>query len=502
MPDLVKSFGLPEQKWAFDLLRGLKKDGYSLGRDTAAQFARAAALKPASADAQSWMESADVAFRRGLPMTETTIASLREALFGAPLSVRLRQLQTLLADWTARPDFAGGANSAAVRLQALLGQGAELLAEGAASLRLGAPTAGPAGANPAEGAPAAAAPTDGAAAPAGESAAAAGRNAPQGGTAHAAAEPAANPAAAAAAGRREAGAPATAARPEPTGAAQPREAAEAQPQRQPAARPAPVAAEPAAAKPPEALPVRGGGGDPGWLGRFLQWLGVGHEHRALQQAAERMDTGLGQAARNVVDESAAAAPARSGETLKGALLALAADETAPPPLREAAGSLAQHVTGQQLLLADRQGEAAPFSMMTLFVPLKGPDGDGSAAVHVQTRKGRRGEWDADNCRLLFDLRMRHLGETVVDVQVVNRIVSLKLFSDYAGMGDLVDEARGELSEGLRAAGYQLLSLSAAPMPGLPEAAPRASAAADAARPDRAVGAAYAAKPYKGVDYRV
>lgn len=142
--------------------------------------------------------------------------------------------------------------------------------------------------------------------------------------------------------------------------------------------------------------------------------------------------------------------------------------------------------------------------MVFFVPLKGEDGDTTATIHVQTRRGRRGEWDADNCRLLFDLKMKHLGETLVDVSVVNKMVSLKIWNDRPWVADLIESARDEAQERLLSAGYQLLSLKSASLPkpaqgdGEPASAEsfRRSGAADAPAPD-----AFAAKLYRGVDFR-
>jgi hypothetical protein len=205
------------------------------------------------------------------------------------------------------------------------------------------------------------------------------------------------------------------------------------------------------------------------------------------------------------------------ETLKSALLALAAREDAPPALREAAQSLAQHITGQQLLMAGERTPHTPFHQMTLFIPLRDENGDTTATVHVQTRKGRRGEWDADNVRLWFDLRMRHLGPTVVDVQVVDRIVSLKLLNDNPWFRELAEESRDMLTAALQEAGYQLSSLRALPFPApnAEDASPfaggtRLNEGADGAASSPSAGSAtgtasassFASKPYKGVDLRI
>ena len=182
-------------------------------------------------------------------------------------------------------------------------------------------------------------------------------------------------------------------------------------------------------------------------------------------------------------------------------MSLIADDEAPPALREAAQSLVHHITGQQLLLSSERSFNQPYSFMTLFIPLKGQEGDTTATVHVQTRRSRKGEWDADNCRLLFDLRMRYLGNTVVDVQVVDRIVSIKLLNDFPGMAELAEQAREELADGLRAVGFQLLALQVQPLP-VSSAAGQDEQGEQGEQTPPWQPSDYSAKPYKGVDYRV
>ncbi|MBE9913273.1 DNA ligase, partial [Paenibacillus donghaensis] len=177
------------------------------------------------------------------------------------------------------------------------------------------------------------------------------------------------------------------------------------------------------------------------------------------------------------------------DTLKGVLLQLMNHDEAPPALKEAAQQLVSHLTGQQLLLnTDR---TAPFAQVTLFLPLNGPDGQETASVQIQSRRGPKGELDAANCRLWFDLQMKHLGQTLVDVQVVNRIVSLKVHNANEWAGALLENNREEISGAMEAVGYQLLTLKAEPMPEKPAESVSAAAVKE-----------YVPQSYKGVDFRV
>ncbi|WP_418041323.1 hypothetical protein [Paenibacillus xylanilyticus] len=217
-------------------------------------------------------------------------------------------------------------------------------------------------------------------------------------------------------------------------------------------------------------------GDP-WVGRVLKLLGAEHEQQAVHGAAAQARVGE------------AASPG-TADSLKGLLLQLASSDSAPAALKEAAGQAVQYLTGQQLLLTTDRGST--FAQMHWFIPITGPNGEETASVQIQSRRGQRGELDASNCRLWFDLDMKSLGPTLVDVHVINNIVSLRVLNDREGMGPLLDSGREVIQEALDKLGYQLLTFKTEPWPvGQEPGAERKINASDYS-PDR----------YKGVDMRV
>ncbi|WP_336786036.1 hypothetical protein [Paenibacillus sp. MMO-177] len=493
LKDWLKQSGLPDQEWASNILKDLRKDGVTMSRDTFASLKAAAGAMPQGADAEQWMQAAAAGLKRGLPMSGGTIGALQQVMFGRPAHELLDTLQQQLAA------IAGGSTPQA--LPQLAARLAALLAEGAA-LQSAAATA--------EQPPATAAPQAPAAA----------------------------------------GAGAAAQRAEGTGAggqAAPAAAAQAS-----AAEPAEQGAEPQGARPGVATGGSGTAASGNWLGQMMKWMGVDYENQlskqlpvppaqgavqpqeqdasmavsgnsndsgiaddptatrspngsvdapTRQQPAEgrseaRQSSNTQQAAGQQPDQADAAAPHekeqravhnersrelqltpqlpttdRAGsadevkpaaqESLKSTLLAIAASSEAPPGLRETAQQLVQQITGQQLMLSPERNGAV-FSHLTMFVPLKGPDGNQTASVHIQTRRGRQGQLDAENCRLLFDLSMKTLGPTLVDVNVMDKIVSLTLWNDHPAIAALVDSSRTEIAASLNQAGYQLLSLRATP----------------------------------------
>ncbi|WP_018750896.1 flagellar hook-length control protein FliK [Paenibacillus sanguinis] len=180
------------------------------------------------------------------------------------------------------------------------------------------------------------------------------------------------------------------------------------------------------------------------------------------------------------------------ESLKGLLLQAMASSELPAPLQEAARQLVMQLTGQQLLLnTDR---TAPFAQVTMFLPFIGPDGQQTAAVHIESRRGRKGELDPANCRLWFDLQMQALGQIMVDVQVADKKVLLKLYSEKEATGVFLESRHDEIEMALAGAGYKLLSLKAEPL-----ISPETE---DGETTDFSLSLSYAPSPYKGVDYRV
>ncbi|MBB3109373.1 hypothetical protein FHS18_001425 [Paenibacillus phyllosphaerae] len=508
----AKALALPDQqKWAGELIRDLKRDGMTLTKALSSQFQQAAEAKPPAADSKTWMQATAVAVKRGLPVTEATVGALRQALSGPPVHQLLQTLEQELGKWQGELEASGmssddsqgagnptdktatkpalsTAQQAATRLQALLAEGADLMQ--ADVLADDAPSSGVAQTS-------AAVVEEDVTATAGQSI----KSVKQ-------------------------------------------EAQEAPPKT--------LASDADSAEPTEhAEQTAGSKAQANMVGGLLKWLGVDHERLLAQsvlqdaqqnrpveegesvsvapegEAPEATQTTEGKpkeafTAHGIerqgmpvmqdrlavtgmtgqADLAGAAAKAQdlpnATDSMKSLLLTIASSDDVPAALKDSAQQLVQQITGQQLLLSpERNG--SPFTHVTLFIPLKSPNGDQTASVHIQTRRGRKGELDADNCHLMFDLRMKSLGDTIVDVQVVDKIVSLKLWNDHPAIEELLESSRSEVTEALKQAGYQLLTLKATPMPDRLALSGQQETAAAAPSP---VQSAYTSRPYKGVDYRI
>ncbi|MEJ8302521.1 hypothetical protein [Saccharibacillus sacchari] len=223
---------------------------------------------------------------------------------------------------------------------------------------------------------------------------------------------------------------------------------------------------------------------------------------AVRNAAEQAlravqgETGRPDGAATADSRAAAQAPAAHQsvaevrETLKSLLLQLSASDSLPAGLKEAAQQAVQQMTGQQLLLnTDR---TAPFAQVTMFLPFVGPDGNQTASVQIESRRGAKGELDASNCRLWFDLDMKSMGRTLIDVQVVDRKVSLNFRNDEEWVRPLLEAGQPQIASAFEAAGYQLLALRT-------DALPERNMESNG---ESGTSLSYAPPSYRGVDVKI
>ncbi|MED0674634.1 hypothetical protein ABEV55_07225 [Aneurinibacillus thermoaerophilus] len=182
---------------------------------------------------------------------------------------------------------------------------------------------------------------------------------------------------------------------------------------------------------------------------LFERLGFFHE-RALAQAIDREAQDWGKQAGSV----------------KGSLLQLLQHPEAkalPAPLREQMQQLVQQLTGQQLMMAGVQ-EDVSFVQVALQLPLPGGKHEENALIQIESRKKGPGQLDPENCRLFFYLTMQNIGETTLDVSVVNKIVSIYLYNNWKELPALVNVLRDSLEKNLAAQGYRLSLLRVMTLP--------------------------------------
>jgi len=510
--DALRNLGMKDTAVHRAIVKHLHEEGLPLTRATAGAVAEAIAPHAAEGDAEPWIRAAAIALKRGLPVTGDAVRALHAATNGPAPSELLGALESAAREAMDAPGTSAAAKRMASGLLDLLRRADTLLLKAlqpASPSGVGAPGAG-GSAGAASGAASGASPGS---TPAGAPPA-----------------PAAPPGSASSAGAPSiVGAPST----QPGagtnglggGAASRPEHVQPSDERAAGRFSGGAASSASANVPPsneEGPPLLG----------FMKLLGldVEREWRKLAAASPQAaseEAPIRDIEEHADDRAAVRAPRSAGEpaplpanpspaapdqaqaerapldTLKTALAQLSAADDVPPALKEAAQNALQSITGQQLLLA--QDRAAPFAHVTMFIPIPGQNGGkgGNAAVHIQTRRGRKGELDAENCRLWFQLSLAALGETWVDVTIVNKILGLHVWNDHPAAMTLLDRHRPQMESTLRELGYQLLAFKHSPKPKAPsdtEAGGAGGAAKTGAAP--AAVSAYSPNRYKGVDVRI
>ncbi|WP_141500794.1 hypothetical protein [Paenibacillus luteus] len=517
----AKQLALPEQKWAVEIVKDLRKEGAILNREVSQAFQQAAAAMPAGGDVEEWMRAAAATYKRGLPMTGGTVSAMQQVMFGRSAHELIDTLQQQLTSLVSLVDQDGGAPDAAKSLPQAAARVQVLLADGMELLRIAASDADPANAEkagvkdasvvkaqlvqPVPTVKADIVPSSASNTPAIE----------DGADGHAIQQSAKAAVSQtnwlgqmmkwmgvdhelqlAKAVTSEA-APSTPASPTTTATAQGAEAA-----------PKPAAAAQGQPLPQQANPIipETAGKEPQHTAGLTQGKPEDPDDQQQQPIRHNdLRAGIERAAAAVISSVAddirmadPALPSQPAESLKSALLSLISSDQTPAAIKETAQQLVQQITGQQLLLTPERNSSV-LTHVTMFIPLNSPDGQQTASVHIQTRRGRKGELDSSNCRLLFNLSMNTLGDTMVDVNVMDKIVSLNLWNDHPAISMLAETSRSEIASSLQQAGYQLLSLRTTPLPKAGEQAVSETAAKSKPLPEMS---AFTSNRYKGVDYRI
>ncbi|MGG1486036.1 hypothetical protein ABEI56_18515 [Peribacillus castrilensis] len=129
------------------------------------------------------------------------------------------------------------------------------------------------------------------------------------------------------------------------------------------------------------------------------------------------------------------------ETLKPLLLKLL-NEQIPAAIKEMAEQILNRITAQQIL----SKENGPIQNLLLTLPLNLGSTKTDLTLQWSGRKTKEGKIDPDYCRVLFYLELEHLEETVIDMQVQNRIIKVTVIN---GHGETLEEAAGQYLDILR-----------------------------------------------------
>ncbi|RHW39664.1 hypothetical protein D1B33_02095 [Lysinibacillus yapensis] len=145
-------------------------------------------------------------------------------------------------------------------------------------------------------------------------------------------------------------------------------------------------------------------------------------------------------------------------SLKPQLLSLLQDSQTSAVLRDAAENVVARLNGMQF----NSGENGPQHQLVMQIPLQFLGKQTEATVQWNGRMKDNGKIDSNYARILFYLNMEALKETMVDMQVQNRIVTITLYNDQPELELLTEPLREPLKQGLSEKSYQLSGLFVKP----------------------------------------
>ena len=140
------------------------------------------------------------------------------------------------------------------------------------------------------------------------------------------------------------------------------------------------------------------------------------------------------------------------KTLKPSLLAVLGEDI-PVHVKEMVQETIHRLTGQQLLFAGED------PLQQLFFQLPFSIGGRPSDVFIQYQgKKKNGTVDADYCRVLFYLELESLKETVIDVHIQNRMMTIRIYNENKQLEQIAKPLQSVLKERLNDLDYHLASI--------------------------------------------
>ncbi|MBU8877814.1 hypothetical protein BGM26_02260 [Bacillus sp. FJAT-29790] len=171
--------------------------------------------------------------------------------------------------------------------------------------------------------------------------------------------------------------------------------------------------------------------------KVIRIMGLSYEHEAFKILKQPEVDGI-----NKID------------TLKPLLMRLL-NEEAPAHIKDAAEKLLHKITGFQVL----SQEVGPIQQYIFQIPLSFWDKKTDLTMQWSGKKTENGKIDPNYCRVLFYLNLDFLKETIVDLQVQNRVMNITIINDKNDLKMLAAPLFANLKEGLAILNYQLSSIT-------------------------------------------
>ncbi|WP_391560173.1 hypothetical protein [Robertmurraya sp.] len=169
----------------------------------------------------------------------------------------------------------------------------------------------------------------------------------------------------------------------------------------------------------------------------IQTLGLSHESESFDMIKGK-----------VSDEGARV------ENVKSLLIQLL-NEDIPAKVKDSAEALLNRLTGIQLMSSD----TTPVQQIVMQIPLVLMNKQTDLTIQWNGRKDANGKIDPSYCRVLFYLDLEHINETIIDMQIQNRIMKITIINDHENIKHLSSPYIASLKDSLQKLDYQLSNVS-------------------------------------------
>ena len=145
-----------------------------------------------------------------------------------------------------------------------------------------------------------------------------------------------------------------------------------------------------------------------YLKEMMQQMGLAHEQEFVQNLKRGQEGGE-----------------MNRDSLKSLLINYL-DENPAGVVRETAEKILHKITGFQLL----GQESGPMLQISLQLPIMLGQKAVDLTIQWSGKKQENGKIDPAYCRVLFYIELEYLQETVVDMQVQNRVIRLEIINEH------------------------------------------------------------------------
>lgn len=131
------------------------------------------------------------------------------------------------------------------------------------------------------------------------------------------------------------------------------------------------------------------------------------------------------------------------------------NENPPHVLKDSAEQLLNRITGMQLLTQ----EVGPVMQFVVQMPVSLWNSTTDVTMQWSGRKTPDGKIDPSYCRVLFYLNLESLKETIVDMQIQNRVLNVNIINEHEALKHLSKPLIQGLKDKLLTLNYQLSSVN-------------------------------------------